>query len=123
MIGEAALIAITTAALGAAGAMYAAWRSSRTTEQVAGHDAKVNHSVALLTGYDAFAQRLTEEVDATRARCDQQIAAMRSEHARERQEWERERAKLEERIELLEAKVVSLLTLGITRDHDTPGGE
>lgn len=111
---EAALVALIAGTLGALGTMYAARRSALTADKAVDVDADrvdVDHGAALLTGYDAFARNLTAELTATRARCDADIAAIRAEHARERERWAEDRADLETRIEELEAKVVALLSL------------
>lgn len=123
-VGEGVAIAIVGGTLGAIGTMYAARRSSRAAEVTATASAagdlaraEVDHNVALLSGYDAFAQRLQAELDLTRQRCQAEIDGMRADHDAARARWARERAELEARVEELEAKVVALLTLGtsITR--------
>lgn len=98
-------VAIIVAVVTGIGGYLTARRNTKPLER--GEETK--KVATLLSSYDAFADRLQGELERVRKDCDGQIAAMRRQHHREREQWQAEKNELNERIDELEAQVVALI--------------
>lgn len=96
--------AILVALISAAGGYATSRRASRPAQITA----ESSTATALLASYDAFSDRLQEEVKRVGSDCERRIAELERQHREERAEWKVEKAELIERIDELGSIVYAL---------------
>lgn len=100
-------VAVIVALVSAVGGFATAARTTKPKDR----EAETATAATLLASYDAFADRLQEEVQTVREDCARRIDRLERQHEAEREEWRKERTELRERVAELEGQVVALMNL------------
>lgn len=85
--------------------LYGAIRLARSDKVKSASD----NAAVLLSGWEALKNSTTEEMERVKKSCAEEIAKMKADHDKDREDWDRDRVAMQDRIETLEAKVVALL--------------